>query len=777
MDASQSPQGVNPHSSPSPSPIVIDGISYIPSSALLTGIPKFNIKDNSAFAVVDPLGEAPRVYSPGSELGFYCSDTRYVGVWEMTFNGERPISLAQEQRFGGHTLVISMTNRDMPELGGGGRIPRDTILVRRILSLVEDVLYETVEIRNFDSKPHALQVEQWVGTRFEDLFEVRGYARPKRGRMLAPLDGELRGAACIRGRAGGGEGTLAARDWRFTSFQYEGLDGRTRRTHVYRLFSAEKIRVSPSLAGYFTRIRIPAKETVSLKTVVSFDRESDCCLLGLPFEEVSTPQKMRLLVEWTRPGEGVFTGPTIVTDHAIVSRAIQNAQADIFMLLTEEHDGLLYPYAGIPWFSAPFGRDGMITAYQLLPWYPALARGVLQYAFDQLGDRVDPFTDEQPGKVFHEMRRGEMALTREVPFIPYYGSVDATPLCLILLHEYVRWTQDLESLRKWWPEALRALAWINRWGDSDGDGFLEYAKQSPNGLVNQGWKDSHDSIMHADGRFAVAPIRLCEVQGYAFRARLGMSGLARLLGKGALADRLRLEALELKARFADQFWDEKRKSVYLALAGHDRQPCKVLTSNMGHCLWSQILTLEQARSVTDHLMSDALFSGYGIRTLAGGEVAFNPLSYHNGSVWPHDNSIIMEGFRNYGFTDELDRLATALIEVLEVSDDFRLPELFCGFRKRGDTPPVPYEVACKPQAWAAGSVFLMLRSLLGISIEAEQRYLVCNTPRLTGKLNHLEIRGLRGPDWEMDLLFRRGRQGTVTEVLRRSGKMRVLTVK
>ncbi|MCM2278473.1 MAG: hypothetical protein NDJ89_10405 [Oligoflexia bacterium] len=752
-DVSPSPQG-------SAGPIVVDGISYIPSSALLTGIPKINIKDNSAFAVVDPLGESPRLYSQSSELGFYCNDTRYLGVWEMTFNGERPVSLAHEHRFGGHTVVVSMANRDLPELDGKGRIPRDTLLVRRVLSLVEDALFETVEVKNFDSRPHALQIEQWIGTRFDDVFEVRGYPRPRRGRML-PLQ-EARGRSAAAGMPS-------------TVFQYEGLDGRVRRTYVYRLFAAEKIRVSPALAGYFTRVEVPAKGIVSLRTVVSFDRESDCCLLGRPYEEVSVPEKMRLLVN--RAVTSPFTGLSIETDHEIVSRAIRNAQDDIFMLLTEEPSELLYPYAGIPWFSAPFGRDGMITAYQMLPWYPNLAKGVLQYALQRLGDRVDPFTDEQPGKVFHEMRRGEMALTREVPFIPYYGSVDSTPLCLILLHEYVRWTGDVGSLREWWPDALRALAWINRWGDSDRDGFLEYAKQSPNGLVNQGWKDSHDSIMHADGRFARAPIRLCEVQGYAFRARMGMSELARLLGRQELSSRLRLEALELKARFMDRFWNEERKFVYLALAGAESEPCQVLASNMGHCLWTQVLEPAQARAVASHLMSDALFSGYGIRTLADTEIAYNPLSYHNGSVWPHDNSLIMEGFRNYGFTGELDRLAVALIEVLETSEDFRLPELFCGFRKRGNTPPVPYEVACKPQAWAAGSVFLMLRSLLGIGVQPEQNYLVCRSPLLTRKLRHVEIRGLRGRDWEIDLAFRRGAPGTTVEVLRRSGKVRVLTVR
>ncbi|MGZ3698790.1 MAG: amylo-alpha-1,6-glucosidase, partial [Bdellovibrionota bacterium] len=594
-------------------PIVIDGISYIPSSALLTGIPKVSIKDDRSFAVLDPQGESPRLYG-SSELGFYFNDTRYLGIWEMTFNGMSCVPLARELRYGGSTLVFSMTNRDFPSLEGGVRIPRDTFLVRRILSLSDDRVYETVEIKNFDNKPHQLQIEHWAGGRFDDIFEVRGFPRQKRGRMLAPYD-EIRGGH------------------RTTVLSYEGLDGRIRRSYLQRFYDAEKVRVSPTLVGYFTRVTIPPKETVLIKTIVSFDQPCDGNLCGEPFEKLSVAESMRLMLQSTE--EAPFAALSIETDNAIFNRSIKNAQTDIFMLLTQELNQELYPYAGIPWFSAPFGRDGMITAYQLLPWYPELARGVLNYGFQTLGSKLDPFTDEQPGKVFHEMRRGEMANTREVPFIPYYGSVDSTPLCLILLYEYIRWTLDLKSLRQWWPEALRALEWLEKWGDSDGDGFLEYAKQSPTGLLNQGWKDSNDSIMHADGTLASSPIRLCEVQGYSYRAKMGMSAMARLLGKDELASRLRLDALRLRSHFLERFWNPAGGYVVLALDGKS-QPCNVKSSNMGHCLWSQILFPEHAEKVVRHLFTEEMFSGHGIRTLSSDERSYNPLSYHNGSIWPHD---------------------------------------------------------------------------------------------------------------------------------------------
>lgn len=737
-------------------PVIIDGISYIPSSALLTGIPKLSFKDSRAFAVMDSQGEAPRLYASASELGVYYNDTRHLGIWEMTFNGSSPVSLAQELRFGGNTVVISMTNRDLEELGGTRkRIRRDTFLIRRILALCDDVLYETVEIKNFDSQPHEIQVEQWVGGSFEDVFEVRGFPRKKRGRMLAPEE-ELRTGQTL------------------TTLQYEGLDSKIRRTFIHRLFSAEKIRTSPSLVGYFTRVQVPPKGTVLLKTIVSFNDLTDMRFHGRLYGDLTIEEKMGKLLDASN--SGLFSPLVIESDNAIINRALYCAQTDIYMLLTLEGRETFYPYAGIPWFSSPFGRDGIITAYQLLPWLPSLARGVLDYTFGTIGKKVDLFTEEQPGKIFHEMRFGEMAQTREVPFIPYYGSVDSTPLVLILLHEYVRWTLDLKKLEEWWPCALMAMEWIEKWSDPHGTGFVGYAMQSENGLVNQGWKDSSDSVMHSDGTLAIPPIRLCEVQGYAFRARMCMSSLARMLKQEERAVRWRREALELKSRFMELFWDSEGQFIYLALDGKLR-PCAVRSSNMGHCLWSQIVTAEQAEKVAKILMSDSMFSGYGVRTLASEEYAYNPLSYHNGSIWPHDNSIILEGFRLYGRHAELEKLSLGLISVLESSEDFRLPELYCGFRKRAEEPPVPYEVACKPQAWAAGSIFLMLKAMLGISIDLDQSYLVFNSPILTHKINELKIRNFSARDWEVDFSVRRTPLETRVEICRKQGNVRVLTIK
>lgn len=670
------------------------------------------------------------------------------------------ISLSRELLSPGNQIVFSMTNRDLLQVDGTGRIPRETLLIRRILSLVRDQVFEIVEVKNFDSRAHEIDVECWSGTRFDDLFEVRGFKRAHRGQMLGLEE------------SSDDEGFL-------TIHQYRGLDERVRRTLIRRFFQVVKLRGSPGLAGYRSRVRIEPKQTVVLRTTIGFDRLPDEVLLAeggkaVKFATSSTIQFMEQLHEYGRKNS--ITDLRFDCDNAIVLRSVENALTDITMLLTKEGDSSLYPYAGIPWFSAPFGRDGLIAAYQMLPWAPELARGVLSYVFDCIGKKQDPFTDEQPGKIFHEMRRGEMSLMKELPFIPYYGSVDSTPLSLIVLHEYMKWTGDLVFLRKYWPQALEALEWLRRWGASEGDGFLEYARRSPTGLVNQGWKDSHDSVMHASGELAQPPIRLCEAQAYSFKARMALSELAGALGDQQLSHQLRREALSLRARFNERFWDSDRGFVYLALDGEGR-PCQVRSSNMGHCLWGELLYPEQAQSVVQHLFSEAMFSGYGIRTLADTEASYNPMSYHNGSIWPHDNSLIMEGLRKYGFTAELEKLSSSMLDVLDSSEDFRLPELYCGFRRRGDAPPVPYEVACKPQAWAAGSIFLMLKSMMGLSTELGQSYLVFNSPVLGEGINLLEIRGLRGPDWELDLIMRRSKGGTTIDVTRKTGNIRTLTVK
>lgn len=720
----------------------------------MTGITKVSLKDNVAFAVLDNKGEAPHIHR--AELGVFHSDTRHLSNWEMTLNGHSPVHLSHELRGQGNSCVFSMVNRDIPTLDGKSRIPRDTLMIRRVLTLYKDTLFEQIEFTNYDVVSHDLEIQLAADCRFDDMFEVRGMVRHQRGELAAPeLNSEL-GAIVYR---------------------YKGLDGIPRRTFIQRVENQHKphIEIHGGASTINYRFTVPGKSRQDIKTIIAFNEPSNGEFFGERYRDLTMSEHLQLVEQST--GNAYLGELAISSDNAIFDRGLKHARMDIEMLSTfEKAMGVVYPYAGIPWFSAPFGRDGLITAYQTLPFYPKLAIGVLEYAFKCIGTRQDAFTDEEPGKIFHEHRRGEMANMKEIPYIPYYGSVDSTPLALILLGEYYAWTHDKQRLKDWWPAARQALGWIEKWGDADGDLFLEYIKKQPTGLDNQGWKDSHNSIMHENGELAQPPIALSEVQAYAYRARRVMSELARIVGDQALAQKLTQQADRLKAKFQAAFWDERDKYVYLALDGLKR-PCKVMSSNQGHCLWGRLLDDDQARSVSDHLMSARLFSGYGIRTLASDEKSFNPLSYHNGSIWPHDNSLIAEGLRFYKQTAHLQALADGLFDVLATSEDYRFPELFCGFRRRQNEPPIPYEVACRPQAWAAGSVFLFLKSLLGFMMNINQECIVFQLPLLPHKVNNLEIKGLRVRDTEFSALVQRGTKSCHIEVTKRSGPMEIMVVK
>ncbi len=699
--------------------------------------------------MLDTKGESPRVYR--AELGIYLSDTRYISDWEMTVNGEHLVYLSHELRGQGNACVFSMTNRDIPSLDGKTRIQRDTLLIRRVLTLYKDTIFEHLEFTNYDVIDHELEIEENLGSTFDDIFEVRGVRRAQRGRVLTPTVDE-----------------------RGVVFGYEGLDGITRRTFVQTPTGSRSEAYGHS-AAITSRVLAPAKGRADLKTVISFNERSNEEIFEDNFEIITVSEHLKILENLS---QHAYLGDfKIRSDNVIFDRSMKNARMDIEMLTTfEPEQRLVYPYAGIPWFAAPFGRDGLITAYQTLPFYPRLAQGVLEYVFRSMGTKVDAFTDEEPGKIFHELRRGELANLREIPYIPYYGSVDATPLALILLGEYLAWTHDELSLRAWWPKVRKAVEWLDQWGDSDGDGFIEYIKRSPTGLDNQGWKDSHNSIMYDNGVLAQPPIQLCEVQAYAYRARLVVAGLARRMGENDYAAELESRAAILKVDFRKAFWDKTENYIYLARDSR-KEPCRVMSSNQGHCLWGGILDASDARYVADHLMSARLFSGYGIRTLAADEKAYNPLSYHNGSVWPHDNSLILEGLRFYDQTRHLQTLTDALFDVVALSDDYRLPELFCGFRRRTREPPVPYEVACRPQAWAAGSMFLMIKAMLGLEMSLGQNEIIFQSPLLPSSVNSVEIDGLRVRDTEFNLVVTRGHDTCHVEVTRRSGPMRILVQK
>ena len=427
----------------------------------------------------------------------------------------------------------------------------------------------------------------------------------------------------------------------------------------------------------------------------------------------------------------------------------------------------------MPWYSTAFGRDAVITAMQTLWLDPSIAHGVLCYLAGHQATRVDPVADAEPGKILHEVRHGEMAELGEVPFRHYYGSVDSTPLFVMLAGDYLERTGDVATIARIWPNIERAIAWIAEYGDRDGDGFVEYGRRNENGLVNQGWKDSFDSIFHADGTLAEGPIALCEVQGYVFAAKRAAAAMARRIGHVAFADRMTVEADALRTAFDAAFWVEELGTYALALDGAKR-PCKVRSSNVGHLLMTEMVPPGRAARIVTGLMSRSFFSGWGIRTIPAGEARYNPMAYHNGSVWPHDNALIAIGLARYGYKDEASRLFAGLFDASLYADLRRLPELFCGFARQRGEGPVRYPVACSPQAWAAATLPSLLQSTLGIRFDPFTVTVHFERPRLPPFLDEVTLYNLAVGGGRVTVHLQRVGNEVALNVTERVGPIKVV---
>jgi glycogen debranching enzyme len=695
------------------------------------------LKQGDTFGLFDRYGDIHSLRT-GSQ-GLYHEGTRFLSRFALTINGERPLLLSSTVKEDNVLLNVDLTNPDMTH-EGQAEVARGALHLSRARFLWQGHCFERLRVHNYSLRPVPVRLSLSVDADFADLFEVRGKVRSRRGRRLE---------------------TVTSKDG--ISLGYEGLD-RVDRWVTVRCAPAPTT-VHPGEIRFDTLL--PAGEVVQWDLTISCEvnRRTRC---DLSYESA--------LVEVERALDSARADDClIVTSNEQFNVWLNRSLADLHMMISDTPDGP-YPYAGVPWFSTPFGRDGLITAFELLWVNPGIARGVLAYLAATQAREVVPEQDAEIGKILHETRKGEMAALNEIPYGRYYGSIDATPLFIMLAGTYYERTGDQAFITQIWPNIELALGWIDRAGDLDGDGFVEYIRRSKDGLIHQGWKDSQDSVFHADGSSAEGPIALCEVQGYVFAAKRRAARLALALGHTEQARRLLKEADKLRTQFERSFWCNDLSSYALALDGF-KQPCRVRTSNAGHCLWTGIADQKHGMRTAKTLVGEEFFNGWGVRTVASTETRFNPMAYHNGSVWPHDNALIAAGMASYGFKQGALKILGGLFDASQFLELHRLPELWCGFSRRPGEGPTLYPVACSPQTWSSVALFLLLQSCLGLRIEALRARLSFLQPVLPPFLEHIEMKNLRIGDATVDLSIERHAKDVGINILRREGRVEIVVTK
>jgi glycogen debranching enzyme len=692
------------------------------------------LKYGDTFVVLDIRGGIGSPFVGSS--GLFHDDTRHLSRLELLLNDKPPLLLGSNLRDDNTAFFVDLTN---PDLFDGQRIllEKDRVHILRTIFIWRDTAYQRLGLRNYGDQPIDLRLTILFENDFADLFEVRGAHRERHGTASATM-----------------------RDGNRVLLTYDGLDNKIRQTALD--FDPAPDQLKTDAAVY--NVRLKAGETRSLFLAISCNGGAS---RPLPF--------MRGLINARRDvREATRRRTSVETSNDHFNEVLCRSAADLEMLMTETPQGR-YPYAGIPWYSTTFGRDGLITALQMLWWSPDVARGVLRRLAAYQATKYDPLADAEPGKILHEMRGGEMAALREVPFGLYYGSVDSTPLFVLLAGLYAERTEDRDTLVELWPAIEAALGWIDGPGDPDGDGFVEYERASDQGLANQGWKDSHDAIYHADGRLAEGAIALVEVQGYVYAAKQMAARCARRLGLGLVADRLAAEAARLAEQFETAFWCADLETYALALDGN-KEACRVRTSNAGQVPFTGIAAPERAARVAAGLLQPNFFTGWGIRTVASGEARFNPMSYHNGSIWPHDNALIALGMARYDAKRPVEALFDGLFSAATYMDQRRLPELFCGFQRKRGHGPTLYPVACSPQAWASATPFTLLEASLGIEFDPFAREIRLRNPRLPRFLDEIMLRDLQLSSASVDLHVRRYGETVSLDTPRISGDIRVSVV-
>src|SRR5579871_4462523 len=682
--------------------------------------------DGKTFLSTTVAGDITPAGAP--DVGFFHDDTRFLSYLELKVGGHRAVVLSSSTE---NTFVsqIELTTGNIT-LRDSFDLPENTIHIRREQLLGNDVFFDRFTFENFNLGAVEMFIELSFEADFVDVFQVRGCPRSRSGQYYRPV---------------------AERD--HISFYYRGLDGILRHTLI-------ALHPAPAQLGERSarwELKLPPLKRFQMEvTVTPYVEGRESASHDYDFA-ANLRRRRENYAQWQS------TSTIFSSSHGVFDAALDTAIGDFHALQIPDGDQCTIA-AGIPWFATIFGRDSIIASYQALSLNPQLAIDTLRVLARYQGTEYNDWRDEEPGKILHELRTGEMTRSGEMPFGPYYGSVDATPLFLILLSETYNWTADDELMRELLPAAYRALDWIDRYGDLDGDGFVEFLRRSPKGLVNQGWKDSWDANMRSDGTVARPPLALIEVQGYVYEAKYRMASVLRAFGDTDRAERLRREATDMARRLEKAYWMSDQNYYAMALDAQKRR-LEVVSSNAGQLLFTRILSRDRARAVANRLMQDDMFTGWGWRTLASSERVFNPLSYHRGSVWPHDNSLIAHGLALNEFRRPVLQLLTALFQAALNFRDYRLPELFCGVQRRENDEPVHYPVSCSPQAWASGALLLVLASVLGIRPSAPRRELNIVNPELPDWLDHLHIRNLRVGKSRVGLDFSRRRDRTFCNVV------------
>jgi glycogen debranching enzyme len=706
----------------------------VPGVVTLAASSRRTLKHGDTFAMFDEFGDVHELER--SPTGLFHHDTRFLSRLHLTLEGHRPLILSSTVQPDNVLLDVDLTN---PDIYDGDRrvLAKDTFHLARAKFLWQAGCYELFTIASYADEPTPLRLAIEFAADFADIFEIRGTPRKRRGTVSV----EQRGPAEV-------------------AFVYGSLDGVPRTTRL--CFAPAPATLTASRAEFHLQLEPRARKALA----VTVHCEQGAGVQAEPKRFFPAMRQARRTLGLARQAAAA-----IETSSVSVNAMLSRSSADLAMLMTQTPQGP-YPYAGVPWFSTAFGRDGLITALEMLWLDPSLARGVLRFLAAYQGDAEKPEADMEPGKILHERRECELAHLGEVPFGRYYGSIDSTPLFVALAGLYWRRTGDLETLQAIWPNVKAGLDWIWNYGDRDGDGFVEYSRMRESGLRNQGWKDSEDAVFHADGSLAEGSIALCEVQGYVYLALRLAAEMAADFGDQVTGRDARSRADRLQRQFEEAFWCEELGTYALALDG-DKKPCRVRSSNAGQLLFTGIAEPGRAARVAHGLTQRDFFTGWGVRTVSAREKRFNPTSYHNGSVWPHDNALIGLGLARYGHTSQALGLTCAVFDAAAQMHLRRLPELFCGFERKRDKSPTLYPVACAPQAWAACAPFALLQACLGLEIDAEGAMVTLHRPHLPPFLDWLKVSRLQIGASRLDLLFRRQDQSVAVSLLSREGDAEV----